>query len=315
MTTSTLTDRYVSAVVRGVPDRQRADLEQELRASLADDIDARVEGGAEAKTAEREAIVELGDPIVLAARYAGRPLHLVGPELYADWRRLLTVLEFIIVPIVVATLVIVGAVKGDTFGGIVGGAVWTGLSVGVHLAFWVTVTFVLIERSPSMAAKKLMIWTPDMLPETAAQRTSRTEFIVETVLAALFLTAFVLSPFVSPFTDARGAVVPLFDPWIWQSGILIVLVLVPLLQVGAGALKLRGHWTMPYAVAATLIDVAGAIAIIVLGATDHLLNPAFFDAAGWPQSVIGVTNIVVIVVGALAIATSAWENIRSVRRA
>ena len=122
MTTSTLTDRYVSAVVRGVPDRQRADLEQELRASLADDIDARLDAGADAKSAERDAIVELGDPIVLAARYAGRPLHLVGPELYADWRRLLTVLEFIIVPIVVATLVIVGAVKGDTFGGIVGGA-------------------------------------------------------------------------------------------------------------------------------------------------------------------------------------------------
>src|SRR5690606_20832179 len=115
----------------------------------------------------------LGDPIELSARYTGRPLHLVGPLFYADWKRLLTVLEFIVVPIVFATLAVVGALKGDAFGTIVGGAVWTAFSVGVQLAFWVTVVFALIERTPSMAAKKLMAWTPDMLPETSAKLTSR----------------------------------------------------------------------------------------------------------------------------------------------
>ena len=37
---STLTDRYIAEVVRGVPESQRADVEQELRASIADAIDA-----------------------------------------------------------------------------------------------------------------------------------------------------------------------------------------------------------------------------------------------------------------------------------
>lgn len=314
MTTTTLTDRYVSAVVRSVPEKQRADLENELRASLADAIDDRMAAGADAKTAEHDAIVELGDPIVLSARYTGRPLHLVGPLFYADWKRLLTVLEFIVVPIVFAALAIVGALKGDSFGAIVGGAVWTALSVGVQLAFWVTVVFALIERTPSMAAKKLLPWTPDMLPETSAKLTSRVEFIVETTLAALLVTAFLLSPFVSPFADAAGAPVPFFHPWIWQTGLVAVLVIVPILQVGANAFKLRDRWTMPLAVLATLVDVAGAVVLIVIAATDHLLNPAFFEAAGWPLSVIGVVNVIMIVVGALAIATSAWENIRSVRR-
>jgi hypothetical protein len=314
MTATTLTDRYVSAVVRGVPERQRADLEQELRASLADDIDARIEAGTETKTAERDAIVELGDPIELSARYTGRPLHLVGPLFYADWKRLLTVLEFIVVPIVFAALAIVGAVKGDPVGAIVGGAVWTAFSVAVQLAFWVTVVFALIERTPPMAAKKLLPWTPDMLPDTSAKLTSRVEFIVETTLAALLVTAFLLSPFVSPFSDAAGAPIPFFDPWIWQSGLVAVLVIVPLLQVGANALKLRDRWTMPLAVAATLVDVAGAVVLIVIAATDHLLNRDFFEAAGWATEAIGVVNVIVMFVGALAIATSAWENIRSVRR-
>jgi len=52
----------------------------------------------------------------------------------------------------------------------------------------------------------------------------------------------------------------------------------------------------------------------VLGATDRLLNRAFFTAAGWPLEAVGVVSVIVIVVGALAIATSAWENIRSVRK-
>lgn len=314
MTATTLTDRYVSAVIRGVPEKQRADLERELRASLADAIDDRLEAGADPKTAEHDALLELGDPIVLTARYAGRPLTLVGPALYADWKRLLTVLEFIVVPIVFAALVIVGVVRGDTVGGVIGGAVWTAFSVGVQLAFWVTVTFAIIERTPSMANRTLVPWTPDMLPETSAKLTSRVEFIVETTLAALFLTAFLLSPFVSPFADADGAPVPFFDPWIWQSGFVAVLVVVPLLQVAANALKLRGRWTVPLAVGATVVDVVGAVALIVLAATGRLLNEAFFAAAGWPLEAIGVVDVIVVGVCALAIATSAWENIRSVRR-
>lgn len=314
MTATSYTDRYVSAVVRGVPERQRDDLENELRASLADAIDARVEAGADAKSAEYDAIVELGDPIVLTARYTGRPLHLIGPALYADWKRLLTVVELIVVPIVVAAIAIIGALRGDEIGQIVGGAIWTAFSVAVQLAFWVTVTFAIIERIPSAASGRMVTWNPDMLPETSAKLTSRTEFIVETVLAVLVPVAFLLAPFVSPFTDAGGSVIPLFDPFIWTSGVVVVLVVAALLQIGAGALKLRGRWTMPLAIGMTVVDIVGAGTLIALGATDHLLNRAFFEAAGWPVDAVGVVNVIVMFVGALAIATSTWENIRSVRR-
>lgn len=312
--TSKLTDRYVTAVVRGVPERQRADLEKELRASIADAIDDRMEAGADRKTAEHDAIVELGDPIVLTARYTGRPLHLIGPELYADWKRLLTVLEFVVVPIVFAALAIIGVVKGDPIGSAIGGAVWTAFIVATQLAFWITATFAIVERSPGMMRTKLMPWTPDMLPETSSQLTSRTEFIVESVFGVVFVTAFLLVPFVSPFTDAAGSPIPILDPWIWQSGLFIVLIVVPVLQIGANALKLRGRWTLPLAIGATVVDLVGAIAIIVIGATGHMLNPAFVEAAGWPDVVEPIVNISLIVVGALTIATSAWENIRSVRR-
>lgn len=315
MTTTTLTDRYVAAVVRGLPDAQRADLAQELRASIADSIDDRVEAGAEPHTAEREVITELGDPIVLAAGYTGSPLHLIGPALFADWKRLLTLLEFIVVPIVLATLTVVGLLKGDAPLDAIGSAVWTAIVVATQLAFWVTAAFAVVERLPGMRGKKLAGWNPDMLPESSAQLTSPTEFVLETTFGALFITAFALSPFVSPFSDATGAPISFFDPWIWQTGLVAVLIIVPLLQIGANAIKLRGHWTLPLAIGAIIVDLVGGGAIIVLGATGHVLNPAFVEAAGWPDVVPTIVNIAAVGVGVLTLATSTWENLRPIRRA
>ena len=49
----TLTDRYVAATLRSVPKRQRADIDAELRALIADGIEDRLEAGATTESAER----------------------------------------------------------------------------------------------------------------------------------------------------------------------------------------------------------------------------------------------------------------------
>ena len=77
--TSSLTDRYVSATVRSLDDEQRAEVERELRTTIEDMIDGRLQAGAPSRPdAEREVLVELGDPVRLAAGYSGRPLYLIG---------------------------------------------------------------------------------------------------------------------------------------------------------------------------------------------------------------------------------------------
>jgi len=67
-----LTERYVQAALRGLPPQQRSDIERELRTSIADAVDAKMEAGSDAAVAEREALTELGDPARLAAGYADR---------------------------------------------------------------------------------------------------------------------------------------------------------------------------------------------------------------------------------------------------
>ena len=94
--TSSLTDRYVAATLRSLPDRQRQDIEAELRALVAD---ARREAGVDADSAERQVLTELGAPARLAASYSDRSLNLIGPEFYLDYVRVLTVLLSTLVPL------------------------------------------------------------------------------------------------------------------------------------------------------------------------------------------------------------------------
>ena len=68
-----LTDRYVSATLRSIPEGQRADIEAELRASIDDAIEARLAEGVLPDDAEQGALVEVGDPDRLASGTRGVP--------------------------------------------------------------------------------------------------------------------------------------------------------------------------------------------------------------------------------------------------
>ncbi|MEO2098896.1 MAG: permease prefix domain 1-containing protein [Brachybacterium sp.] len=93
---ATLTERYISATIRSLPAESQEDVRAELAASIADAVEARTEQGEDPGAAEREVLTGLGDPAVLAAGYADRPLHLLGPRYYLTWRRLLILLLWIV---------------------------------------------------------------------------------------------------------------------------------------------------------------------------------------------------------------------------
>ena len=57
-TTTTLTERYVHATLREVPDSRRADLGDELRSTITDMVEARVDGGQSRDEAERATVAE-----------------------------------------------------------------------------------------------------------------------------------------------------------------------------------------------------------------------------------------------------------------
>lgn len=90
----------VAATVRRVSGKHRREIERELRAAIADDIDARVALGETPGQAEYAALSDLGDPARLATRYADRATVLVGPETYPSYVRALRALCATVLPIV-----------------------------------------------------------------------------------------------------------------------------------------------------------------------------------------------------------------------
>ncbi|MDR6904732.1 hypothetical protein J2X63_000418 [Agromyces sp. 3263] len=304
---TTLTDRYVWAAARSVPEAQRTELERELRERIGDETDALVEGGRSPIDAERAALTELGDPVALAARYVDRPLQLIGPRYFLVWWRLLKLLLAVVLPFAALGIAIAKAVAGADIGEIIGSAIGLTISVAVHIGFWTTLIFAVLERTPAPAGRRGIDapWTLDMLPALPepAKASRRGELIGSVVMLVVFAGLIVLQQFGVPWIDDLESV-PLLDPALWSFWLPYFLGLIVLEILFAFALYAWG-WNWWLAGANLVLNVAFAVPALWLFLTGQLLNPAALDAMDWPWGQSGPIIVAIIVV--VVIAAAAWD--------
>lgn len=303
-----LTDGYVGATLRSIPEKQQADIEAELRASIDDAIEARIAEGEDATTAELEVLTDLGDPDRLAADYAGRPAYLIGPEHFFDYKRLVSVLLVTVVPIVMAVVAVIHMIVGGEVGDVFGEMIGAGLTVAVHIVFWSTLAFALMERSD--ASVPTSEWTPDKLPARhGGGEVKLSETIAALVFLVLAINVFILSRTVSPFTAEDGSLIPIFDPTVWDFWFPF-LIGVLALEIGFEVVKYRvGRWTWSLASFNLALNALFAIPAIYLLATDRLFNPEFL--AEISRQVLEL-DLIIIVLVVLAVT---WDVIDGFRKA
>lgn len=313
MSRTSLTDRYVWTVTRHLPPETGPDVARELRGTIEETVEGRIAAGEDRQAAERATLLGLGDPDVLAREYGGRPNHLIGPAYFPAWVRLVKLLLAIVVPLAVLGTVVAHGFGTDAgFGQIVGEAVTLALQVAVHIAFWTTLVFALVERQAHPAGRERFVetWSLDELADPAdrARRASLSEMLLE-VVTTLVLIGLVV-------WQARGVgedAVQVLDPdlavgwWVLVVGCFAVDVLV---TVAAWA---RGGWSRPLAAASLVSAVVSGAALVWLLLTEQLLTdlPRELEAtfgwdAGWSISLPAVA------VGLVAI--TGWEAVTAVRR-
>lgn len=323
-TADTLTDRYAWAVLKSLPESKRTDIDRELRASIADDVDARVAAGETPEAAERAVLTELGEPMRLAAGYAGRPLALIGPDLYVDYVRLLKLLLVIVVPIVAITSFVINALTGAEPGGLIGGTIGLVISVGVHLCFWVTFVFVLVERTGAKASGLTSDapFNPDDLPAVATGTAGgRSELIASLVFALLVPVALGWQAISSNFEEADGTPIPVINPDLWSFWLPYLIALAVLTAIFAVVLYRVGRWTWPLVVVNAIITIATIGPIIWLVSTGIALNPDYLDRLGWADFVAPgspaatITAIALVAIGGWAIADSVIKTVQADRSA
>jgi hypothetical protein len=288
---STLSERYVWGVMRSIPEQQRADLEPEIRALVADAVEAaQARAAADAATnpdaitradvdtaaSERAALTGLGDPELLAARYMDRSLYLIGPAYFLDYKRLLTLLLSIVVPIVTLATMAAGFIAEEAVLTAVINGLGAGFMVGLQLAFWITVGFAAVERYGSGKSGPFKEWTLDDLPQTPAPaRLSASDAITSIVGGVVLLLVIAWGP---PFITTAGGTtttVPFFDPALastWAPWFVVIAVAQIAFAVIVYAAR---RWNWPIAIVNAVLDAAFVIPAVWLLQTGQLLSPQF----------------------------------------
>jgi len=309
--TVTLTDRYVDTAMRTVPEAQRADLAAELRASIEDQIEARVEQGEPHDSAERAVLTELGDPDKLAAGYTDRPLWLVGPRYFLDWWRLLKLLLYIVPACAAFGVALAMVLDGATFGEIVGALVPLLLSVVVHLAFWTTLVFVILERTghDTMTSGP---WTPDQLPEPRQKGVGLGDMITSLAFLAIMVGVVLWDLFVGFVPTEPG--LSFLDPGLWPWWILALFAVMALEAVVAVVVYAIGRWTIPLAVANGILNLVIAVPALWLLFEGRLINPAYFPTI-IPDDGAEVGQIVSIIVGFVIAGIAIWDTVDAALKA
>jgi hypothetical protein len=161
-------ERYIYAVTRKLPEKQRKDIEQELRSSIEDMLTDRT-GEEKPSVADIEAVLnELGDPSLLADGYRMSKKYLIGPQNYDTYFFVLKIVIAAVVFGITLALTIGFIVEppqslGDLFGSYMGstfGAVFQAFA-------WVTIIFALIERKEVSLDREFVDgekWSTDKLP-------------------------------------------------------------------------------------------------------------------------------------------------------
>ena len=313
-----LAERYVHAATRTLPEEQRADVADELRGSISDRVDALLveRAGLTPAEAEYAALEELGEPERLAAGYTGRPLRLIGPELFPSYVRALKGILLVAVPAVTVITTTVDALAGGDVGSVLGGAAWTAYNVAVQVAFWVTLTFALVERGSGDDVRESVgaVWKPEQLPELARTDRGPISDLVASLVFLWLLGVGIVWQQLNPPVPYDGGEVPVLDPELWTFWLPLVLVLL-VAEMAFEVVKYRtGGWSPRLATANVVLGAVFAAPLVYLATSDRLLNP---DAVAgiresWSAFDPGVVHTVVVV---SASAIWVWDAVDGWRKA
>jgi hypothetical protein len=196
---------------------------------------------------------------------------------------------------------------GATFGEIMG-AIWPlALTVGVHLAFWTTLVFVIVERSEGRSRSlPFENWSVDQLPEPRVRGAGLSDLVASLIFLAAAAGAILWDLFVGFVPTEPG--LSFLDPGLWPAWILGLFALMALEAALAVTVYALGRWTVWLAVVNGVLNAVIAIPAIWLLMQGALINPDYFP------TIIGeggaeVGGIVAVVTGFGIAAIAVWDTV------
>jgi hypothetical protein len=235
-----LIDRYVHEVGRQLPRKQRADIQVELKSTLVDTLEARVEGEP-SKEDEIALLTEFGPPNKVAASYWPQGQYLIGPSLFPLFRMVvaITILVFVIVQLVLLGISLVFNQEVFTFLSLLD--IFSEVLGSAFTAFGIIVIVFAILQRFDVKPDEDEDWDPRELPEIEPQDTvNRTGLVVGITFSLVIIAILLFLPdkigvWVTPGTEV------LLNPVLTSYIPLIILSI--LLGIALDVITLwRGKW-------------------------------------------------------------------------
>lgn len=315
-TTTSWTDRYLTAVLKGIPVDKRADVGVKLRHEIDSSVLQRLSRGEDPESAERLVLRDLGDPMRVSATYSGRSLFLIGPTFYPEYIRLLRLLLSIVVPIVTVVVGFTSALSGESVWGVALSAVGSGFMVGIQIAFWVTLVFAVIDRRTNDSSSVTSEWELDDLPEVSVNRIGLGDTLASITGLSLLVLFLAWQPGYQESFDPGGPSIPVLNPELSTLWIPVLIVIL-LASITLELIKYRtGKWTVPLAAVNSLLSLAFAFSAIYIISSDQLLNSEFtaaVAAGAFGEFVDFIPTIiawVIAVVTAFDVTEGWWKALR-----
>ncbi|MBN3554822.1 hypothetical protein JYA63_11135 [Fictibacillus nanhaiensis] len=167
-----LIETYISEVTQRLPEKIRNDIAMELRSTIEDMLpDQHTDKEVE------DVLMKLGDPVKLASEYNNKPRYIIGPMFYESYINVLIVAAIISVVASSLILFVNGMItfEGDkslfTLMAFIGQLCLkmflSSLTVLFQVFFWVTIVFIMLERSGvskgDIYTRKKKTWSPSDL--------------------------------------------------------------------------------------------------------------------------------------------------------
>lgn len=329
-----LINRYIYAVTRSLPERQRADIEKELR-TLIDDMIEENDEPVSYETKAQKALLELGDPEILADNYRGTKRYLIGPQFYDKY---ILILKIVLIAAFAGVTIAIAAegffIKGKNELDVVKDYLGALFSGGLQAFAWTTISFMIAERAymntdkgkiekDFMEKSEWSLSQLPVIPEKKAVIPIR-EPVVSIILSTIFLILLYSTPkvFSAYITlESNTVVIPVFNQQALQ-GFKIVLISILLLLILKEVLKLYSRrWTLKLSLAVAVISGISTILTIYIFTDASVWNADFpseimkhmkltFDFIDiWDKIKTGFIALIVVT-GVIDIITALYKGIR-----
>lgn len=282
-----LTEIYIQEVTRRLPEKNREDIALELRSTIGDMLPDDYN-----EHDVKEVLEKLGNPAALASGYRDQPMHLIGPRYFDVY---LSLLKMIIPIAAVVAVISMIAEYFIRFGGeeavlnvvlnLMGEGIWKIIEVGIHVFFWLTVVFVILERTDKgkeqhPLSASLKKWTPEDLKTVIyipkKKAITKLEVFGYLMWTAIWATLYFYANHLLGIYEGGGEGLKFVMPALNQDVLLrywpFVIVVIAL-EIGLALYKLlKGQWTKKVAIFNTIVELFATVVFIVIVSNPNLMN-------------------------------------------